>query len=210
MKIAVVASNGRAAQYIIAEALARGHEVTAFSRGAENKSAAKTYVQKEILDLTKEDLAGFDVVVDGFGAYQPDELHLHVKTSQHLCDLLSGTPTRLFVVGGAGSLYANEEQTLQLLETPDFPEIYLPLATAQANELAEMRKRSDVNWVFVSPAMAFIADGVKTGKYLQAGEVFTTNSKGESIISYADYAVALVDEIEAAKYVKARISFLQA
>ena len=36
------------------------------------------------LDLTKGDLAGFDAVVDGFGAFTPETLPLHTKTSQHL------------------------------------------------------------------------------------------------------------------------------
>ena len=107
MKIAVVAANGRAAVKIIAEAVNRGFVVTAFGRGEENKSAASDYVQKDIMDLTKEDLAGFDAVVDGFGAWEEDKLSGHVETSQHLCDLLSGTNTRLLIVGGAGSLYSS-------------------------------------------------------------------------------------------------------
>ena len=88
MKIAVVAANGRVAQKVVKEALDRGIEVKAFGRGAENKTAASDYVQKDILDLTKEDLAGFDAVVDGFGAWEEDKLDGHVKTSQHLCDIL--------------------------------------------------------------------------------------------------------------------------
>ena len=83
MKIAVVASNGKASRAIIEELVARGHEVTAFARH-ENQSAAKHFVQKDILDLTKGDLAGFDAVVDGFGAFTPETLPLHTKTSQHL------------------------------------------------------------------------------------------------------------------------------
>ena len=63
MKIAVVASNGKASRAIIEELVARGHEVTAFARH-ENQSAAKHFVQNDILDLTKGDLAGFDAVVD--------------------------------------------------------------------------------------------------------------------------------------------------
>ena len=63
MKIAVVASNGKASRAIIEELVARGHEVTAFARH-ENQSAAKHFVLKDILDLTKGDLAGFDAVVD--------------------------------------------------------------------------------------------------------------------------------------------------
>ena len=85
MNIAVVASNGKASRAIIEELVARGHEVTAFARH-ENQSAAKHFVLKDILDLTKGDLAGFDAVVDGFGAFTPETLPLHTKTrtSQHL------------------------------------------------------------------------------------------------------------------------------
>ena len=79
MKIAVVASNGKASQLIIKELLSRGHEVTGFARSA-NRSAVKNFVQKDILALTREDLAGFDAVVDGFGAYERDVLPLHTKT----------------------------------------------------------------------------------------------------------------------------------
>ena len=158
MKIAVVAANGRVAQKVVAEAQARGIEVVAFGRGAENKSGAKVYVQKDILALGKDDLAGFDAVVDGFGAWKDEEQPMHVKTSQHLCDLLSGTDVRLLVVGGAGSLYVNPEHTLQVKDGADFPAMFLPLANAQGEELEQLRKRDDVAWTFVSPAGDFQAD----------------------------------------------------
>ena len=209
MKIAVVAANGKAAQKIIKEALDRGFEVKAFGRGAENKTAAANYVQKDIMDLTKEDLAGFDAVVDGFGAWTPETLDGHVKTSQHLCDLLSGSDTRLLIVGGAGSLYVNPEHTMQVMDGADFPAMFVPLAKAQGEELAELRKRNDVKWTFVSPAGDFQADGARTGEYILAGEELTLNSKGESIISYADYAIAMVDEIEKGDHIRARISVVR-
>ena len=209
MKIAVVAANGRVAQKVIKEALDRGFEVKAFGRDDENKTAAKDYVKKDIMDLTKEDLAGFDAVVDGFGAWTPETLDGHVKTSQHLCDVLSGSNTRLLIVGGAGSLYVNPEHTAVVCDGPDFPSMFLPLAKAQGEELAELRKRNDVKWTFVSPAGDFQADGERTGKYILAGEELTLNSKGESIISYADYAIAMVDEIEQGDHIKARISVVR-
>ena len=209
MKIAVVAANGRVAQKVIKEALDRGFEVKAFGRDDENKTAAKDYVKKDIMDLTKEDLAGFDAVVDGFGAWTPETLDGHVKTSQHLCDVLSGSNTRLLIVGGAGSLYVNPEHTAVVCDSPDFPAMFLPLAKAQGEELAELRKRNDVKWTFVSPAGDFQADGERTGKYILAGEELTLNSKGESIISYADYAIAMVDEIEKGDHIKARISVVR-
>ncbi|MBR5914311.1 MAG: NAD(P)H-binding protein [Selenomonadaceae bacterium] len=208
MKIAVICANGRAGQKIVTEAVNRGLDVTAIVRG-ENKSDAKKVIVKDILSLTKEDLKNFDVVIDCFGAWKEEDLPNHIKTSQHLCDLLSGTDTRLLIVGGAGSLFVNKEHTIQVKDTPDFPKIFVPLATAQADELVELRKRNDVKWTFVSPAGDFQADGEKTGKYILAGEELTLNSKGESIISYADYAVAMIDEVISGKNIQKRISVVR-
>ena len=209
MKIAVVASNGKASKAIIAELIARGHAVTAFARGA-NQSAAKEFVQKDIMALTKEDLAGFDAVVDGFGTYTPETLPLHTKTSQHLADLVAGTDTRLYIVGGAGSLYVDPAHTVQLLDTPEFPAEFYPLAKAQTEELAALRSRTDARWVFVSPAADFRADGAKTGKYILGGEELTLSGAGESVISYADYALGMVDLIESGAHVGERVSLVQA
>lgn len=169
MKIAVVAANGRVARKGIAEALSRGHKVVAFGRHAENNTQAKDYRQKDILDLTKEDLAGFDAVVDAFGAWTEETLPLHSTTTQHLADILSGTDTRLLIVGGAGSLYVDPEHNVQLFNTPDFPDAYKPLATAMGKALAGLRERTDVKWTYISPAADFQADGERTGKYILAG-----------------------------------------
>jgi len=209
MKIAVVAANGRVAQKVVKEAQERGFEVTAFARGGENKSGAAKFVKKDIMDLSKEDLLGFDAVVDGFGAWKDEDQPMHIKTSQHLCDVLSGSDTRLLIVGGAGSLYVNAEHTAQVKDDPNFPAMFLPLANAQGQELEELRKRDDVKWTFISPAGDFQADGERTGKYILAGEELTLNSKGESIISYADYAIAMVDEIEKGSNIKKRISVVR-
>ena len=209
MKIAVVAANGRVAQKVVKEAQERGFEVTAFARGEENKSSAAKFVKKDIMDLSKEDLLGFDAVVDGFGAWKDEDQPMHIKTSQHLCDILSGSDTRLLIVGGAGSLYVNAEHTAQVKDDPNFPAMFLPLANAQGQELEELRKRDDVKWTFISPAGDFQADGERTGKYILAGEELTLNSKGESIISYADYAIAMVDEIEKGNHIKKRISVVR-
>lgn len=210
MKIAVVAANGRVARKGIAEALSRGHEVVAFGRHAENNTQAKDYRQKDILDLTKEDLAGFDAVVDAFGAWTEETLPLHSTTTQHLADILSGTDTRLLIVGGAGSLYVDPEHNVQLFNTPDFPDAYKPLATAMGKALAGLRERTDVKWTYISPAADFQADGERTGKYILAGEEFTLHSKNESVISYADYAIAMVDEIEKGHHIQQRISVVRA
>lgn len=207
MKIAVVAANGRAARKIITEAVSRGMEVTAFGR-RDNNTEAQHYVKKDIFDLTKEDLAGFDAVVDAFGAWTEETLPMHSTSLAHLSDILSGSDTRLLVVGGAGSLYLNPEHTKMLVEAPDFPDAFKPLANAQGKALSELRQRKDVRWTFISPAADFQADGARTGEYILAGEEFTVNSKGVSAISYADYAIAMVDEIEKGNHIQQRISVL--
>ena len=208
MKIAVVCANGKAGQLIVKEAVNRGFDVTAFVK-SENKSVAQKSVIKDLFDLTADDLKGFDAVVDAFGAWAPEVLPQHSTSLKHLCDILSGTDTRLLVVGGAGSLYVNAEHTLQVMDGADFPEMFKPLAAAQGKALAELRERNDVKWTFISPAGDFQADGERTGKYVLAGEELTLNSKGESIISYADYAIAMVDEIEKGDHIQQRISVVR-
>ncbi len=208
MKIAVVAANGKVAGKVISEAKNRGFEVTAFGR-RENNTVADDYVCKDLFDLTAEDMKGFEAVVDAFGAWTEDTLSQHSASLKHLCDILSGTDTRLLVVGGAGSLYVNTEHTSQVSDSPDFPEAFKPLATAMAKSLSELRQRADVKWTYISPACDFQADGERSGKYVLGGEELKLNAKGESIISYADYAVAMVDEIEKGGHIRQRISVVR-
>lgn len=208
MKIAVVAANGRVAGKVITEALNRGFDVTAFGR-KENNTDAKQYVQKDLFDITSEDLKGFDAVVDAFGAWTEDTLPQHSTSLKHLCDALSGTDTRLLIVGGAGSLYVNLEHTACVADGPDFPDAFKPLAAAMAKALGELRERKDVKWTYISPAGDFQADGERSGKYILGGEELVLNSRNESIISYADYAIAMVDEIEKGNHIQQRISVVR-
>ena len=209
MKMAVVCANGKAGKWIVKEAVERGLDVTAIVRG-ENRSAAKKALVKDLFDLTNADLKGFDVVVDAFGAWTPETLPLHSASLKHLCDILSGTDTRLLVVGGAGSLYVNPEHSAQVMDGPDFPEVFKPLATNMGKALDELRGRNDVQWTYISPAGDFQAEGERTGKYMQAGEELTLNGRGESIISYADYALAMVDEAMSGNHIRQRISVVRA
>ena len=205
MKIAVICANGKAGRLIVKEAMDRNLDVTAVVRG-ENKSAAGKVIAKDLFDLTAADLKGFDAVVDAFGAWTPETLEQHSTTLKHLCDTLSGTDTRLLVVGGAGSLYVNPEHTATVSDGPDFPEMFKPLAAAMAKALGELRQRKDVKWTYISPAGDFQAEGERTGEYILGGEELTLNSKGESVISYADYAIAMVDEITGGHHIRERIS----
>lgn len=205
MKIAVICANGKAGKLIVNEAVNRGLDVTAVVR-EENRTVAHNVLKKDLFDLTYSDLKGFDVVVDAFGAWTEDVLPQHSTSLMHLCDILSGTNIRLLVVGGAGSLYVNPEHTAVVSDGADFPPQFLPLAKAQGKALDELRQRNDVKWTFISPAGDFRADGERTGKYILGGEELTLNSKGESVISYADYAIAMIDEAIDGNNIQKRIS----
>lgn len=205
MKIAIVCANGKAGKLITQEALGRGLDVTAVVRG-ENKTAAGQAVQKDLFDLTAADLAGFDVVVDAFGAWAEDTIPQIPQAARHLCDALSGGKTRLIVVGGAGSLYVDPSHTVTVADGPDFPEAFKPLAAAHDEALRMLRGRDDVRWTYVSPAGDFQPDGARTGEYTLGGEELVLNSRGESVVSYADYAIALVDEAVSGNHIRQRIS----
>ncbi|HIV63397.1 MAG TPA: NAD(P)-dependent oxidoreductase [Firmicutes bacterium] len=207
-KVAVVCAAGKQGKCLVDEAVARGYDVTGFVRSGKVANPAAKTVVKDLFDLTKEDLAGFDAVIDAFGAWTPDTLPLHRTSLKHLCDVLSGTDTRLLVVGGAGSLYVNPEHTMQVKDTEGFPEVFKPLANMQGAALDDLRKRNDVKWTFLSPAGDFVADGARTGEYLLGGEEYFVNDKGESRISYADYAIAMIDEIENANNIRKRFSVI--
>ncbi len=208
MKIAVVAANGRNGQGIVREALKRGAEVTAIIREGENKTEATNVLHKDLFDLTAEDLKGFDVVVDAFGVWNTEDMPLHITSLKHLADILSGTDTRLIVVGGAGSLYLDDSHTTRVMDTPDFPRAFIPVATNMGEALDHLRTRTDVKWTYISPAADFQADGAYTGSYILAGEVFTVNDRGVSEISYADFDLALVDEAFDGNHIQQRISVL--
>ena len=205
MKIAVVAANGKAGRLIVEEAVNRGMDVTAIVRG-ENKTVAPKVIVKDLFDLTGEDLAGFDAVVDAYGNWTPEAIDLIPAATVHMAKALTGSNTRLLVVGGAGSLYVDPEHTKTVVDVTPFPEAAMPVVNGHGKALEELRKFDNVNWTYVSPAGDFQPDGERTGKYILGGEELVLNSKGESVISYADYAIAMVDEIESGKHIKERIS----
>ena len=121
---------------------------------------------------------------------------------------MSGTKVRLLVVGGAGSLYVNPEHTVQVEDLESFPAMFKPLANNMGEALARLRERDDVVWAYLSPAGDFVADGERTGEYLLGGEEYFVNDRGESRISYADYAIAMIDEVESGKHIRQRFSVI--
>lgn len=205
MKTAIICANGKAGKLITEEAVNRGFDVTAIVRGKNNSIAEKAII-KDLFDLEATDLCEFDVIVDACGGWTADTIPNIPKAGAYLCDLLSGTKKRLIIVGGAGSLFVNAEHTLTVADGPDFPDALKPLAAAHQTLLNNLRNRNDVLWTYISPAGDFRADGKKTGEYILGGDELVLNANGESVISYADYAVAAVDEIEKGTHIKQRIS----
>lgn len=207
-KVAVVAANGKAARKIIEEAVNRGFDVTGFGRHP-NNTLARNYVQKDVFDLSADDLEGFGAVVDAVGAWTPDSWFVIPRAVAHLVKILAGSMTRLVVVGGAGSLFVNKEHTSTVELQPNFPDAFKGVSAAHGLALATLRATSDVEWTYVSPAGDFRADGERSGKYILGGDELVLNGKGESVISYADYAVALVDELERGNHLRERISVVR-
>lgn len=207
MKVAIIAATGRAGTLIAKEAKDRGHKVTAIVRNAE-KLADKELkvVEKDLFSLTSEDLKKYDVVVNAFGTGMEQEQAVkHVQFGKILIEALKGAPeTRLIVVGGAGSLYVNAERTLRVMDTPDLPTFFQPTAINQAKNLEDLKEAVGIKWTFVSPALDFDATGKRTGSYQVGSDQVIVNSANKSYISYADFAIAIVDEIEQAAHVNER------
>lgn len=205
MKIGVIAANGRVGQKVVKIALDRGDDVTAIIRHR-NQTNAKKFLQKDLFDLTTNDLKDFDVVVDAFGVWEKDQLDKHQTSLNHLTKILANTNVRLIVVGGAGSLYVDKNKGIKLMDTPDFPKDFKPLAEAMGKALEDLKKVKNVCWTYLSPAADFQAEGQIKDRYVLADDQFTTDKNGISAISYEDYAKALVDEIHNDKYEQQQIS----
>lgn len=196
MKIAIIGANGKSGKLIMDEAITRGHEVTAIIRGEKSSNPKATVLTKDLFDLTYEDLAKEDIIIDAFGTWEPDTLPLHQKSLGHLTSILEGKPNRLLVVGSAGSLFLDPEHTLRLLDSPDMPEIYKPLSTAMTAAFDTIKTNTSVQWTYFSPPAVFDADGIRSGKYILGKDELLVNSQGQSYLSYADGAIVVVDEVE--------------
>jgi uncharacterized protein len=206
MKIGIIGASGKAGSLIMKEAVSRGHQVTAIVRDKSKlKDTEVPVIEKNISELTKDDLKQFEVVVNAFGAPLGEE-QAHVDAGRSLIEALKGTNTRAIIVGGAGSLYVDENKTVQLIDVPEFPDIVKPTAKGQGRNLQELQATPDMTWTFISPSAEFSAEGKRTGTYRSGKDQLLVNSKGNSYISYADYAIAVVDEIENPKHINERFT----
>ncbi|TLD97274.1 NAD(P)-dependent oxidoreductase [Helicobacter jaachi] len=214
LKVAILAASGKAGLLITKECVNAGFEVTAIVRNAQkmqdlatkNKLDSIKIVQKDIFKLESSDLQGYDAIVDAFGEWR--NLELYKTHIQHLSGILQNNAARLIVVGGAGSLYMDKSHTTRLMDSPDFPREYLPVAKATAEGLAYLRTQKSLNWVYVSPPADFIYEGARTKRYKIIGEEFEVNAKGESKGSYADFALGIVDIIKDSKINKMRVGII--
>ena len=201
MRIGLIAANGKLGKEILREAYYRKHDVTAIVL---NKGLVKydvPIIEADLFHLTKEQLEQFDVIINAFAP--TDNNHaLHLEAGNHLISLLKGTNTRLFIVGHSGCLYIDEEQTIRLHEIEEFPE-HLAIAAKYHLELIEQLKSNDMEWTFLAPSAQFDVDGPRTGHYITGEENITFNSQFDSYISYSDFAVATVDEIENSNFINA-------
>lgn len=207
MKIGIIGASGKAGAAIAKEAISRGHEVTSIVRSAVKVEGFKgNILEKDVFDVTAKDIEGFDVIVNAFGA-APGNEHLHVEAGRVLIQAVKDAPgTRLIVVGGAGSLYVDEAKTVRLMDTPQFPKEYYATASNQGKNLEDLQKTTGIRWTFVSPAAYFNPEGKRTGAYQKGKDHFIVNAKGESYVSYADYAVAILDEIENPQHLNERFT----
>ena len=208
MKVAVIGATGKAGKLIAREAKLRGYEVAAVTRPASVIRLEDNYplILKDIFELTTEDFRGFDVVVDAFGTNfgKPGSENQHVLVMEHLIQIMEPLPdVRLMVVGGAASLFTDETRTRRLIDdmAPEFSvaprkmyDAYLKLAD------------SKVNYTFMSPAEFFDAGSKGVGTYTLGTDVAIKNAMNMSYITYEDYAIAMVDEMENRSFLRARFT----
>lgn len=200
MNVAIIGAAGRAGSRIQAELLRRGHSVTAIVRNPAKVEAAPNLTVKagdaNNAETLAPLLAGHDAVVSAvmFLDSDPESLIGAAKSS--------GVP-RYLVVGGAGSLEV--APGMRVLDLPEFPEIYKAEATKGAEFLGRLKAEPSLNWTFLSPSAEFVL-GERTGKFRLGTDSLLADASGRSWISYEDFAVALVDEIEVPKHERKRFT----
>jgi putative NADH-flavin reductase len=200
MKIAIIGATGNVGTRLVNEALSRHHAVTAIARDT-SKLTRRTGLSATLGDVTKPDallplLKGHDAIISS--------LRFQGIDSQQLIELVRSSGVKRFlVVGGAASLEIAPGQIL--LDSPHFPPAYKPEAAAAKAFLDTLRNVQDLDWTFLSPSV-FFGPGERTGKFRLADDTLLTAADGKSSISYEDYAVAMFDEIENPRHIRARFT----
>lgn len=198
-KVALIGASGNVGSRLLKELSERGHIVTAIARTPQRieKLDGVTSVAGDVTDgeALASLLRNHDAVISsvGFAVSDADTLIEAVRTSG---------VKRYLVVGGAGSLRIGNGQ--RLIDSPDFPEAYRPEASKGAQFLEKLRDVDDLEWTFISPSAEFVP-GERTGKFRLGLEELLVNDHGSSI-SYEDFSIALVDELEEPKHLRQRFT----
>ncbi|WP_066583318.1 NAD(P)-dependent oxidoreductase [Sphingomonas pruni] len=198
MKIAILGATGRAGSEIVAELARRGHDVLAISRKPGPSAGHVTPLALDARDtaaLTTA-LRGHDAVVSAMRFADTDAPALTAAVRA------SGVP-RFLVVGGAASLKTGDGK--RLFDSPHFPDAYRAEAGAGIAFLDALTASEGLDWTFLSPAMVFDT-GPRTGAYRTGKDDLLTDKDGNSFISFADYAIAMADEIETPRHHRERFT----
>ena len=208
MNILVIGANGNAGRRIVEKALKAGHQVTGVVRREGAIEGIPTIV-KDALQLTKQELTQFDVVVNATSAFTPDTYHLPADLTLLLVKALANTNTRLIAIGGAGSLYVDEDHTVQLNDTPEFPKEFLARSKTHSKSDDILRKFSNVDWTMFTPPPILDTEGPESNDYVLGNENVILNREGKPYLSYATFAQILVDEINNHKFSRQRFTAVQ-
>lgn len=211
--ITVLGATGFAGSAVVREALDRQHDVTLVSRSTPQIEGGRivqgSVLEAKILDeaLTDADGNAVDVVV---GALSPrgDMVGRVKEAYAKVAERLAGTSTRFIIVGGFGSMLA--EDGSRIAQGDDFPEAFKSEATELYSVLELLRETEKLNWTYVSPAAnfgAYISDQTRRGSYRSGTDVPFYDENGVSAISGSDYAIGIVDEIERGDHNREHISF---
>lgn len=206
MKIALCGGTGQAGSRILKELLGRGHTVTAIVRDPAKlpPQPGLTAVKGDVNDEASivEAARGTDALVSAYGP-GPEHPELLVPATKHLLAAAkaSGVP-RLLFVGGAGALEVAPGVTL--IASGHLPAEWLPIAQAHADALA-LAHSSDANWSSLAPSAYFEA-GERTGKFRLSTDSLIMDDKQQSRISFEDFAIALVDELEKPNHERQRFT----
>lgn len=199
MKIAVLGASGRAGSEITKELASRGHAVTAIARRPDAVPTAPgiTAVIGDASDAPAlaSLIKGSDAVVSA--------LHFDVPAATLLSALKTAGVPRLLVTGGAASLEV--APGVRVIDTPDFPEEWKVFAQGGITFLDALKAETATDWTFFSPA-AVLEEGPRLGHYRLGLDTLVTDDRGESRISFADYAIAMADEIEQHKHSRQRFT----
>jgi putative NADH-flavin reductase/pimeloyl-ACP methyl ester carboxylesterase len=211
MRIAVIGASGHLGGAVAREALSRGHEITAIARQTDGlgdlDGARATGADVLDVDAMTAVLADHDAVVAALKARDESEADVVPDAARALLTALPRAGVRrLLFVGGGGSLLSPSGQ--RFVDSPDFPELYRPDALAQARALEVLRDANGaVDWSYVSPPPLELLEGERTGRYrVRAGDLPIVDEQGESRITIPDYAAAIVDALEGARFVGARFT----